>query len=302
MSELYIGAKWFRGRCQVSKNAHDLVHIGIARLLEVDEDQGWFDLSGLISQEAVVEVLEADPQKRWSPVVEAAKRLTPRAQGEVGEDIVGRGLVSLSNSELTVADFARKFLPTRQLPEWSNTAKIKLNRWGLPIQYGCEDLASFLEKAAGKDAFFCNALVSPSTTARPDGVAVCPITDSSFFSVLFSSKLMSEPMREKDIESDRLSTELSKLFFLRNGKCQDKNGDEVNVRQRARCTAALSHLGIHVGSLRVHCILPRAGKKGVELSCVQGNDIILYISEDNLPILFDSDTADALVQVLEHGN
>jgi hypothetical protein len=273
-------------------------------LLEVDEDQGWFELCGLISQMAVVEVLEEDPQKRWSPVVDATRGLDamiPGAQGPVGEDIVGRGLVSLSSSDLTVAAFAQKFgIPAEQLPEWSKTAKLQLKRWGLLTHYGCDDLGCFLEKAADKDASFCNALVSPSTVARPDGVAVCPITDSTFFSVLFSSKLLAQRLQQEHVEPDRLSTELSKLYFLRNGKCKDKNGSEVNVHVRRRVQAALSRLGTHVGSLRVHCVLPRAGEKGVELSCVQGNDIILYISKDNLSNMFDSDTVEALVKVLNN--
>jgi hypothetical protein len=271
LSEIYIGIKWFGGRCKISSDTYDLVNIGVARLQKsVENKQGWFEVGGLISQEAVVEVLEEDKRKRWTPVIEAVHRLTPGATGNIGEDLVGRALVALSFSNITVADFARKFFSASEmpeLPEWAESASLKLNRCGSPAQYACSDLPSFLEGAAAGNSHFHNALLYPSTVARPDGIAVCPLDsqDPSFYSVLYSSKLRYTAMPTDDIKPDRLSTELSKLYFLTTGKSKNTKGVEVNRHTRARCASSLLDLGKHVGSLRIHFILPRAGARGSQL-------------------------------------
>jgi hypothetical protein len=289
--QLYYGAKWFGGRCQISGQAHDLINIGVARLLAIDDDKGVFELSGRLSQEVVVEVVE----DKFQTVVPALQLLRaardPRTeQGGVGEDLLGVALVEISSSNLSVADFARPFLPCNvEPPTWSKTAKLKLDRWGSLSQYGCDDLADFIGKVA--EAKTNNDIVSPTPAARPDGVAFCPITPSTYFTVLFSSKLYSKNMSSKQLAPDLLSTELDKLYFLTNGLSTDKHGREMNLSARRRCFAARNRLGTHLGSLRIHCILPGVqGKKATELSHVEGNDIIVYIDKVNLDRILSANT------------
>lgn len=136
---------------------------------------------------------------------------------------------------------------------------------------------------------------------RPDAVYVAGLDKEHFFSLCMSCKLYNkEGLQSKNVLPDLYSTDWNNFYLSKEKKkypAAEKKHEEWNKLLE-------KHKIEHVGSLRIHCILPRIQKEqhpskaSVEPKCqVLGNDVIIYVDQHNASSIFNKKSIETLAEI-----
>eukprot|EP00027_Filamoeba_sp_ATCC50430_P018626 CAMPEP_0168569186 /NCGR_PEP_ID=MMETSP0413-20121227/15995_1 /TAXON_ID=136452 /ORGANISM="Filamoeba nolandi, Strain NC-AS-23-1" /LENGTH=527 /DNA_ID=CAMNT_0008601609 /DNA_START=53 /DNA_END=1635 /DNA_ORIENTATION=+ len=316
LARLYAAVSFFEGTLtevypikpeNVESLSIDLVEIGLASLkyIQLPETQ-LVVVNEPLSVDVIQEVL-----RNWSPLHAIRAKLFEAVKiygaKHEGESLAACVLKSTTDKTFgTVADFAKTYgLEENTLPSWTKEAKLqfpsvaKLHHLGFPNE---PTFLDFTLDTISSNPSYCSPLVHDvSHFMRPDVIAIGGINSSHFFSVMISSKLYNEKgFPSDDIEPDFLSTDWNRVYHK---KPEQKGITEIN--DKVKHTRALwdevlmKHKTLqHVGSLRIHIILPHIQANAAsELCKVEGNDVIIYIDKRNAGLLFDTTTREVLAEL-----
>ena len=258
----------FGGYCYllggITKSELDLVEIGLASLrrLPVDEERYNASIFEPLSVDVINSVL-----KDYSPLKELTNQLqhimdiyefSSTAKGPAFEVLALGSLCYFSKQHpsVTVAEFAQHFLPPNTvLPEWSHKAAFYISRIAAPADVQLKDEIQYAQHAlSGSNRVQGLLLSRPSNAMRPDGFQLSLLENNNYWGLVASAKLYGEPVSQ--VEEDLCSTDLSKAYYL-------KNGTGVNpkaAKKRKEWDAVICRYN-HVGSLRIHILLPSAASQ-----------------------------------------
>jgi len=140
---------------------------------------------------------------------------------------------------------------------------------------------------------------------RPDALYLAQISKTKYFSILVSTKLYDhDGVPSEKADNDQYSTDFSKVYFSTNGK----NVNPKKKKDRDTWDSVLLQYSNfqHVGSLRLHILLPRIQRKldnkrsdkdPILYSHVLGNDVVIYVKPLNSSVLFNEDARELLAIV-----
>jgi len=220
---------------------------------------------------------------------------TNQAKGLIWQHLILSALIN--TEEDTVEKFFRRFTGDTQLKPWATFANFKVVSTGkiklLEVKYNknFKDEIEVLEAMINGE--IDNFILEPSNLMRPDGIYLKRIHGgNNFFSIQVSCKILESKLSGKGKDEDRRSTDFTKLY-----QKIDDTGSAAPLLQ-ARLYDMLKPYN-HIGSLRIHCILP--GITGENTSCsVSGNDLILYINKTNLEEFLGEELARSVLDLLEY--
>jgi hypothetical protein len=169
----------------------------------------------------------------------------------------------------TISDSARAF--------WSQVTfnATRIVAHGEP---GVADSATFL---ASDDAVNC--VYSPETVMRPDGIIFLNHPNGQRCALVFGACIYSNQVPLDKVRSQRLSTDLNRVYFTKDGKDVNKNAKARWLSWNQKMVGKLP-----VATIHVHIVLP-----GTQTACpygaMAGNDIAIQVDRSNASQLFGDD-------------
>jgi len=273
LKKLYVAVYFFGGNVtfvlENEESEIDLVHIGLASLRQVNYE-GVIETSASILEPLSVEVIK-DVLSQWDPMAEIRQRLH-RVIQYYGENNVGKAnafemltfcsIKMLCSKVGTVAEFAERLLSPDQikvLPAWTKEASLSIIKKISSVErLGVSNEAEYLKRALEEDANINETLLTNlPIKMRPDCFGVFQLQKGKeapkfFWTFLASCKLYNNHgFPSKDILNDQNSTDFNLLYHTADGgEINDKKSHNAwkKVLEESR--------GYHVGSLRLHIILP----------------------------------------------
>jgi len=185
------------------------------------------------------------------------------------------------------------------LPTWTKKAPLNIiEKIGSVQRLGLRIEADYLRKSLKGDENARGALLTKlPQMMRPDcfGTFLLPKEKESeavsFWTLLASYKLYSVQGYPMDsLLGDLNSTDFKLLYHSRDGKKTTTAENSLKAWKKALKQSN----GHHVGSLRLHIILPYVTGKEKPISSVKWNDVIIYIDKSNASKLFDAESIDLL--------
>lgn len=242
----------------------DLVEIGLASLLYSKEEK-WVKVNEPLVAEVLAEVLpQVAALQDFIQEYKQAIQLTTKdaIKGSPFEKIVHASLLVLFKAcqeQLSVADFARKFMPPESnLPRWASDAKLRISALNTPDELKLKSETDYATKIAENQTLDGVLLYKVSNYMRPDALQlnVTSATEGgkkNMWALVISTKLYSNPVPSNTVESDFTSTDISSFYT---SKKKGREGEVTSKIKHEAWTSAINKLN-HMGSLRVHVLLPR---------------------------------------------
>ena len=222
-----------------------------------------------------------------------------QAKGLIWQHLIMSALIG---TEYTVEKFLSRFTGDTFPTSWATSACFNIDSAGkiglLELKYKRKfrDEIDVLEAMIKGE--IDNFMLEPSNLMRPDGIYLKMHGNNKweFFSIQVSCKILASNLSGKDTDADFRSTDFTKLY-----QKQDDTGSAVPHMQEKLHNMLKPFK--HIGSLRIHCILPgitepsneKYGKCGVK-----GNDIVLYIDGTNLEEFLGVELTRSVLNLLDH--
>jgi hypothetical protein len=213
------------------------------------------------------------------------------AKGEAFELLVYRSLQRFNGKVLADLPFVKDI---KDLPEWCKTTTLNMRKFGTAKELGYDDDSTwgdveFFEKTPGGE------LLIPNNLTRPDGAL---LLEGKEHGLSLAIKLYSQPVDGNKHESNEGSSNLRNCFMT----TENKINSQLKAQRRRFTKTAFHKLK---GILRIHLEFPRVSG-GTPQSCVDGQDILVYIDGANMDTFFDesieqdSQNMDILKKMLKH--
>eukprot|EP01125_Pyxidicula_operculata_P003919 TRINITY_DN1549_c0_g1_i5.p1 TRINITY_DN1549_c0_g1~~TRINITY_DN1549_c0_g1_i5.p1 ORF type:complete len:304 (+),score=33.27 TRINITY_DN1549_c0_g1_i5:2252-3163(+) len=284
----------------------DLVEVGLASLRQITPEKNLCRIK--INEPLSIEVIKELLLEGHNAMKDIVSYLMDKCQGDEGlskvhfEYLVVCCLKWVTVKNPTVAEFARKFgisdSDLEQVP-WTKRAHITIPSIASLHSLGyrkepevLEDFLSKMEKNTNTETTTTGTsspiFVRLDHMMRPDALQLKQISDTEYYSILLSTKLYNgDGVPSHLVSKDLNSTDFKKLYYNTNGetvnnkKKEDHEWWQSILQHHPNCK--------HVGSLRVHILLPRIQGYNQPQSRVEGEDVILYVNSSNLGTIFDID-------------
>ena len=278
-SRMVIAYKLKGGKISFMQRAEfDFVNSGVCALREDSDGYHW-----VAEEPLVIEVLEEelrasgfDPEF-FAYLDQFNAMLTnlgtnSAAKGEAFELLVYRSLQRFNGKVLADLPFVKDI---KDLPEWCKTMTLNMRKFGTAKELGYDDDSTwgdveFFEKTPGRE------LLIPNNLTRPDGAL---LLEGKEHGLSLAIKLYSQPVDGNKHKSNEGSSNLRNCFMTTENKTNSQLKD-----QRRRFTKTAFHK--LKGILRIHLEFPRVSG-GTPQSCVDGQDILVYIDGANMDTFFD---------------
>jgi len=278
--------------------------------LKSDEDKKFWQVKEPLAIEVVKIVLFSRYNKPTEPMIEKLIHELRRSvycndSSDTSKGIIWQYLVIgrlIDFKSKTVYEFVSEIYGDQtHLPDWTKKAIINIESYGNNQMFSrldaeLKDDVDVIENLLNYSRFSKYLLV-PEYLTRPDGIYIGKLDVSTIWTLLLSTKMLSENLSGKDFDADKRSTDWNLLYYKKNGKeiirnCEGLRQKLDKVRNNFTCQ----------GSLRIHFILPDvAQNRTSNLSkggChTENNDVIMYIDKNLLERYF-SEYASSLREIL----
>jgi len=205
-----------------------------------------------------------------------------------------------ATQKTTVAEFAKKFGLTEEdltTVPWTKRAHMEIPSIGSISDLNFEHVSNALENFLSnmkteKEIVRSPLFIKLDHLMRPDALSLVQISQTEYFSILLSTKLYNPSVPSVKAKNDQSSTDLYRVYCQIDGNIHPKKKKDRDTWD----SLLLKYSNFqHVGSLRVHVLLPRiqeskTSDKDPKLkSHVLGNDVVLYVELSNSSILFNEE-------------
>jgi len=298
LSRMIIAYKLKGGKIAFTQlEAIDFVNLGVCALREDSNNYHW-----IIEEPLVIEVLEVELRASgfdlefFTYLDQLNTMITnlginSAAKGEAFELLVYRSLQRFNGKVLADLPFVKDI---KDLPEWCKTMTLNVRKFGTAkeLGYGDDNTSGdvkFFEKTPGEE------LLIPNNLTRPDGAL---LLEGKEYGLSLAIKLYSQPVDRGKHELNTGSSDLRNCFMT----TEIKVNSSIK-RQRRRFTKTAFHK--LKGILRIHLELPVVSG-GTPQSCVNNQDILVYIDSTNMDTFFDesikeySQDMNILKKILKH--
>jgi hypothetical protein len=255
----------------------DLVDRGLCALQPCGDDYHWKMEEPLVLEVAEQALRDCDVDPVYESCVTLLNDLllqlgnTTTTKGNILEPIVRRTIKNFNGKLISELPFLG--IPIAQLPTWCKTQKLDIKDIGTADKLGKDDLTFFVNR-------ILSYLLCPASGTRPDGAWFFTPNYGGSLAIKFYTTPIAKVVHDSNVSS----SDLLACFLQTTG--------EINLnlkKYRLAYEQSLKKDPIH-GALRIHLEFPRSAHSK---SHVVGNDVLVFVTCDNLDSFFCESGADA---------